>query len=1193
MSDTLYRLQTESGLSEEYSLERLQHQSASGLLKAGAQCTPDNGQTWVPVDSLAPPESTTVAVAATSSSDTTEQNDATAAAVPEEAADSSESSNGSPDSSSTAEHSRTRRLKRINKTAGDSKLARRRSEKESRTPSAQAKATKNLVGAKLAGGRYTIKALLGKGSMAYVFLVTDSRLETDAVVKVPKPEKFTTEDFRERFKRESQLLVRFSHPHVVKVLDVGEYEKLPYVVMQLLAGGSLADRMQKEADQQGRMTPDSLKSWVREVGRALDFCYRKGMVHRDVKPANILFDEDNNPFVADFGLSKIMYGEHAELNSSETAAGIVLGTPNYISPEVVLGQKYDGRADQYSMGITIYHALTGSPPMQGNSATMTMINQTQKVLPLLNELRPDVSHELAVVVRKGIEKDPEQRFESCEDFAEALLEALKAPVQKSVSATAPPAPNSPPATAAAATSPPTATSATGATIKKGDSASGSPTRPVSRSSNSSRRSVPRAPENPSSSGSRSPSGAASRSSSASSKRIARGRASGRSGQNKPQVAPDPDLEWLDLGSQNSLPPKAGRSRKDGASARKKQNASVIVMGQEVRPALAIAFFIGVLLLTGYVVLSKLTPSDSAVAVEADTTDLATNIPNAPAVVQRSGPANGKPAKPAAKPAKSKDSAQTAQKTTAPAKSANQPGGRANQPKAPAKSRATAAAEKSSAKAIYETIPGKSGESLTVGFADSPVLIVGNRVWDREAKKVRATLQGSYSPQAQTALSPNGQLFAAASKPPDQQDTEIFVWDTETGQIRFTAAGDSKRFVDLMLLSNSTLFAGDRWSEELLLWNCESGKRRKSLRVSNARFKRGNAAISSDGQFVALVSGGQLGVIGTDDGKPVAIMYPPDPIVRLKRASLLPEEKPRGNRRKALEPAEPVYAATQSLSFSPENIELAGLSTHPRLRMMSWNGMGDLTVDQAVSAPQGKLQEHAFQWFPERDAWLVAGTILDRATGRVIAVTRLANGDDGHVSVYDNDHVIGSMASAPTQLSIVPVPWTQMTEGLQNLQNADDAILRKNSEVSVQIDLNPLLDNASEGVQNLQKALRATVVRESLKVEPDQKTIFRLRIATTAKDKAPVHLRQTPPALRGKVATKFQAPDEDCVVLELMVPDESQPVWRTNLGTVTATKLAPKSSAGKAEQLAASIDEVLIPYYMPKNPKSLALPVVLE
>ena len=215
-------------------------------------------------------------------------------------------------SESTQHSSGTRKLQRVSKAPEDVRTAKLAALDRNRSSSSSViklRKPEEFAGVTLADGRYKVKSQLGKGSMAYVFLAADSRLETDVVIKVPKPEIFTTKDFRERFKRETQLLVKFSHPHVVSVLDIGEFENLPYVVMQLLSGGSLADQMNAHCNDKGQMELDSLKQWLPGVSRALDFCARKGMVHRDVKPANILFDEDGNAFVADFGLSKVMYGD--------------------------------------------------------------------------------------------------------------------------------------------------------------------------------------------------------------------------------------------------------------------------------------------------------------------------------------------------------------------------------------------------------------------------------------------------------------------------------------------------------------------------------------------------------------------------------------------------------------------------------------------------------------------------------------------------------------------------------------------------------------------------------------------------------------------------------------------------------------------------------------------------------------------
>lgn len=284
----------------------------------------------------------------------------------------------------------------------------------------------DLIGQSLSDGRYRILSHLGEGSMAYVFMAHDNRLQTEVVIKVPKPEKIATGDFRERFCREGQLMVRLTHPHVVQILDVGEYQQFPFVVMNYLGGGTLKERTVQEDPKNRRATVRSLKTWVREVARALDFVHAQGIVHRDVKPANILFDSHGNAFVSDFGLTKIMYGEDTAANSEMTAAGFVIGTPNYVAPELVLGRPYDGRADQYSLGITVYHALTGSPPMQGANTSATIVNQTSKRLPLLSSVRGDVPEAVALAVSRAIQKSPEARFSTCEEFADGLIEGVGA-----------------------------------------------------------------------------------------------------------------------------------------------------------------------------------------------------------------------------------------------------------------------------------------------------------------------------------------------------------------------------------------------------------------------------------------------------------------------------------------------------------------------------------------------------------------------------------------------------------------------------------------------------------------------------------------------------------------------------------------------------------------------------------------------
>ncbi len=307
----------------------------------------------------------------------------------------------------------------------------------------------DFVGHDLADSRYKVTSKLGSGSMGFVFKAYDNRLETTVVIKVPMRAGMEDEDFRRRFLQESQLLVKLSHPHVVRVIDVGHQDGLPYVVMQYLSGGTLRDRMLDDQEQPQPMKVETLGSWLREVAKALDFTHSQGIIHRDVKPANILYDEHGNAYLSDFGLTKIMddAADQAGLKSSaaSTAAGYVVGTPNYVAPELVMGHDYDGRVDQYSLAITVYEVLTGKPPLEGPTASATMVNQTSRMPTLLHQVNVDIPEGVSLAVNRALSKSPEKRFKTNLEFAQAVIDGISAPrvnkpTQQPTKATAPAGP---------------------------------------------------------------------------------------------------------------------------------------------------------------------------------------------------------------------------------------------------------------------------------------------------------------------------------------------------------------------------------------------------------------------------------------------------------------------------------------------------------------------------------------------------------------------------------------------------------------------------------------------------------------------------------------------------------------------------------------------------------------------------------
>ena len=267
------------------------------------------------------------------------------------------------------------------------------------------------IGREIAGGRYMVKERLGVGSMGQVFLALDSHLDTEVVVKCPVPEGAETigDALLKRFDLEIRSLVHLSHPQIVKIIDVGVEDGHPYVVMQYLSGGSLRDRMVAGTGGSARPMPiHSLWDWLMDVARALDFIHSQNYLHRDLKPENILFDRFGNAFLADFGIIKMLSGGPEDWQSNRmTAPGFLMGTPNYVAPEVVLGHADDARMDQYSLAMTVHEVVTGSNCMEGPTPSATMVNQTKLEPPALSGLIPEVPDRTAEAVRRGLSKDPE------------------------------------------------------------------------------------------------------------------------------------------------------------------------------------------------------------------------------------------------------------------------------------------------------------------------------------------------------------------------------------------------------------------------------------------------------------------------------------------------------------------------------------------------------------------------------------------------------------------------------------------------------------------------------------------------------------------------------------------------------------------------------------------------------------------
>ncbi len=259
-------------------------------------------------------------------------------------------------------------------------------------------------------GRYIIKSELGRGGMATVYKAYDPRFEREVALKVLPREMMHDENFRVRFSREAKTIASLEHSAIVPVYDVGEEDDQPYFVMRYMTGGSLADQIEKG--------PISLREAARlmdRLGPALDQAHSKGVIHRDLKPGNILFDPAGEPYISDFGIAKIAQGQ-----STSVTGGAIIGTPAYMSPEQAQGDPLDGRSDIYALGVILYEILAGTQPYQATTPMAVVVKHITDPIPHILDANPRLPSGIETIIEKAMAKNPNDRFSTAGEFAAAL-----------------------------------------------------------------------------------------------------------------------------------------------------------------------------------------------------------------------------------------------------------------------------------------------------------------------------------------------------------------------------------------------------------------------------------------------------------------------------------------------------------------------------------------------------------------------------------------------------------------------------------------------------------------------------------------------------------------------------------------------------------------------------------------------------
>ena len=280
-------------------------------------------------------------------------------------------------------------------------------------------------GSRIAG--YLIEEQVGAGGMAIVYRARDEVLGRVAAVKVLSPSLAADQDFQTRFLRESRAIASVDESHILPVYAAGESDGLLYIATRFVAGGDLAGLVRANG---GPLAPDRVASIITQVAAGLDAAHAIGLVHRDVKPGNVLIENipgrPEHAYLSDFGLIKATSGA-----TGLTATGMFMGTPDYCAPEQITGKPVSGASDQYALGCVAFSLLTGTLPFQRDDTIAVLFAHVRDDVPPLTAIRPELPPAVNAVIAKAMAKEAGDRYRSCGEFATALGSALTAPASRS------------------------------------------------------------------------------------------------------------------------------------------------------------------------------------------------------------------------------------------------------------------------------------------------------------------------------------------------------------------------------------------------------------------------------------------------------------------------------------------------------------------------------------------------------------------------------------------------------------------------------------------------------------------------------------------------------------------------------------------------------------------------------------------
>jgi hypothetical protein len=480
--------------------------------------------------------------------------------------------------------------------------------------------------------------------------------------------------------------------------------------------------------------------------------------------------------------------------------------------------------------------------------------------------------------------------------------------------------------------------------------------------------------------------------------------------------------------------------------------------------------------------------------------------------------------------------------------------------------------------------------VTFGPPGCPVLVVGDRVWDLKQNKEARQLEGVAELRGHRALSADGKWFATASKQPNQTDTAVAVWSTETGKKVLDVPGKAKEYVDVMAFAGEKALAlGGRHSNKIDLWDVEAGKVVKTLTVPDRRVETDKLAFSPDGRSFACIAHDKIVLTDAGSGKQLRTLDPP--------GAPAPKGAPAAKRPGGIDVIF-VYARTSAMAFSPDGEELAAFSTHPQPRLMVWSAKGKLLMDEPVPMPQVVSHSNTLDWLPDKTGWLVNGHLYDRASKRVALSVKMPFASPVPAHLLDKDRIAAVFASDESQLQTVTIPWKELTASLKHMGTKPDAFVSPSQPLSLEVDVTAARADAEATRKLLIDAVTQRLARDGIKVAEGAPTVLRLKLAEEAGETLPIYERQSPFDFRGRDTGRKATEAKGAAVLELVARGTAEPLWRGHLTAQSARSFSEEITdvsirKTMLEHLTRQLSSIDMPYFLPRSKDHVALPAVID